>query len=226
MCIDKIFNILPPDYKSIPSQDLTREATIFLQCFFINTYGILDNFARILAEEKGASLSVQDKRSASFLSRQGRKKIKKITPKAISSFFADPNIQKWTGYLCDFRHALAHRIPLYIPSQMIPEDKEADYQAMEAQKTLHNFDKIEVLQMELAEFVPMTTHSFGEQSHGLIFHTQIVADWNTIIAFLCLFLREMQCPAGASIEEELELATPGWEKWTKIPPFKRFKISN
>ena len=38
----------------------------------------------------------------------------------------------WFDYLGNFRHALAHRIPLYIPPYTISPDKEAAYQRLEA----------------------------------------------------------------------------------------------
>ena len=40
----------------------------------------------------------------------------------------------WFDHIIDFRDALVHRIPLYIPPYIVSQDNDAKYQALEDQK--------------------------------------------------------------------------------------------
>ncbi len=44
-CIDRVFEILPPDREDIPSRDEVVDATINIQAFVLNIFGCLDNLA-------------------------------------------------------------------------------------------------------------------------------------------------------------------------------------
>jgi hypothetical protein len=51
-CIDRVFEILPPDREDIPSRDEVVDATINIQAFVLNIFGCLDNLAWIWVCEK------------------------------------------------------------------------------------------------------------------------------------------------------------------------------
>jgi hypothetical protein len=79
-----------------------------------------------------------------------------------------------------FRHALAHRIPLYIPRYAIV-NQEA-YSDLQAQKEAvvgdpQEFDRLTEEQMKHVQFQPVMVHSLSEKSPRIVFHPQILADF-------------------------------------------------
>src|SRR5262249_25004272 len=96
-------------------------------------------------------------------------------------------LDDWFDHLDDFRHALAHRIPLYIPPYTIPNDKEAVYRQLEdcITKARERWDfaecnRLKAEQDALGTFVPEMTHSFEEKSGAVSFHPQLLTDFLTI----------------------------------------------
>ena len=70
-------------------------------------------------------------------------------------------LDKWFVHIADLRHALAHRIPLYIPPYVIHIDDEAAYKDFEVKMSdaikKHDFagyDQLSVEQMKLGRFRP------------------------------------------------------------------------
>lgn len=51
-CIDILFDALPPDSETLPSQDQLNLATIAMQSFLINIFGAADNLARLWVEHR------------------------------------------------------------------------------------------------------------------------------------------------------------------------------
>ncbi len=93
----------------------------------------------------------------------------------------------WFDNLENFRHALAHRIPLYIPPYVVPEDKLAAYQELGERMTeafnrqdFAEHERLSTEQETLAAFKPFMTHSFEEEAKYVVFHAQLLADFNTI----------------------------------------------
>lgn len=95
--------------------------------------------------------------------------------------------EAWLEYLADFRHALSHRIPLYIPPSLVTDDKVEDYRRMDAEirkamrrQEFAEVEKLEKAQHKLISFMPVTTHSFGEQAKFVYFHLQMLTDFNMV----------------------------------------------
>ena len=148
-----------------------------------HTFGAADNLAWIWVSEKnvthnGAPLS------------QGSIGIRKEKVRASFSpeFRAYLNERKpWFEYLEGFRHALAHRIPLYIPPYIVTHANEAAYreltQQMSQASAQFDFARYELLKAErnaVTAFRPWMQHSFIEQARPMVFHVQMLADFNTI----------------------------------------------
>ena len=99
----------------------------------------------------------------------------------------------------NFRHALAHRIPLYVPPYIVNNEEAAkEYELEQARREAlrkREFDEYERLTNELegiGKFIPWMTHSFNEKSRQVVFHVQIIADWNTVVEISEKFLAEIQ----------------------------------
>jgi len=185
-CIDRIFQILPPDRTDLPTSDELSDAMINLQAFVFNVFGATDNLAWIWVQEKGL---VSDDGSPIPGTWVGLREKNKSVRGSFSVEFQEylKGLNGWFELLEGFRHALAHRIPLYIPPYVVSTDDEAAYRELEDRMaeaiTRHDFAEHERLSSEqkaLAAFRPHMTHSFEERAAIIVFHPQLLADFNTI----------------------------------------------
>lgn len=232
-CIKQIFSICPPDTCKLDDPNVATDAGIFLQSFYANLYGAFENLARVCVEMSKAELTEVEKRNASFLSKKIGKKVKDALPAALLNYHSSGEMILWREHLNEFRHSLAHRIPLYVPPSSIqPKDaclyKElrADHQRLldeytkwvfnrqrSHENSFRNNEIIDEYQQKLAEikqkqsslefFCPVATHSYAEGGRLIGFHGQVVANWNTILDFVCHFLEAMQPPLGQKLRVEL-----------------------
>ena len=129
--LERVFEILPPESRS-PTQRELRDATAFLQAFVINTFGAIDNLAWVWTCEA----DIRDNRG-----RQPKPGRIGFTPdhdllrQSVSQRTRDhlQGTDDWFGYLEGYRHALAHRIPLYIPPKIVDEAEAAEFHRLEGQ---------------------------------------------------------------------------------------------
>ena len=95
-------------------------------------------------------------------------------------------LDRWFAYVVEYRDALAHRIPLYIPERVRPENVEI-YNALTAGMTeaLNNLDAstyetLHEQQEQLLDFQPIITHSVTETTAYFAFHVQMITDFLTV----------------------------------------------
>jgi hypothetical protein len=177
-CIESVFNRLPPDDDAIPTTEACIDAAAHVQAFLFNVFGALDNLAWTWVQEKG--IKNQDggqlKETRVGLGKKNRDIRRTFSPQFRG--YLDGH-QDWFKHLADFRHALAHRIPLYIPRYAIDNQKE--YADLQDQKEAvvgdpREFDRLTQEQMKHVQFQPVMVHSFSEKSPRIIFHPQILSD--------------------------------------------------
>lgn len=173
-CIDKVFETLPPEKTEIPDGDDRADAEIHIQAFVFNAVGALDNLAWICVSELG--IKKESGKSLSPL-QVGLSKKSFIVRDALG-----PELKKqltemddWFEYLEEYRHALAHRIPLYIIPAALEGDRAIVYERAETQKQsalkANDFEKVvemEALQRSLIVFRPLMMHSYGEKAKPMI----------------------------------------------------------
>jgi hypothetical protein len=79
----------------------------------------------------------------------------------------------WFAHIIDFRDALAHRIPLYIPPYIVSEKDDAAYEALEARKraTKDNdeYDGLCAEQHKLEAFHPVMKHALDDKKPPVVF---------------------------------------------------------
>jgi len=51
-CVHRVFDLLPPESKEIPSDDARTDATVYIQAFVFNVFGAIDNLAWIWVQER------------------------------------------------------------------------------------------------------------------------------------------------------------------------------
>ncbi len=184
--IVRVFEIVPPDRIEIPTKDEISDAVIYIQAFVFNAFGCADNLAWIWVKEKGLTKIDGRPFPSSWVGlRSTNKEVRRSFSPDFQTYLH--GLAPWFDHLEKFRHALAHRIPFYIPPYTISPDKMEAYQLLgekiEEANKLYDIAKSKRLsaeQMKLAVFNPIMTHSFEEQSKFVVFHAQLLADFNTI----------------------------------------------
>jgi hypothetical protein len=185
-CVDNTFLALPPEVATLPLTDDLADAVINIQSFVFNIFGAIDNLAWIWVSEKG----LLEKNETPLRPRSvGLGKKNMVVRGSLSVRFQEylNELDSWFENLENFRHALAHRIPLYIPPYTVANGNMAAYEQIqglmnEAMKNLNfeEYDRLEREQKALASFAPVITHSFEERSNPIYFHYQMLADFNTV----------------------------------------------
>jgi hypothetical protein len=177
---------LPPEKAEIPSRAQLFDATVNIQAFLVNAFGCIDNLARIWIHEKPVTtergkplprgeigLAVHHTRVRSSLS------------PALQDYLK--TLDAWLTFVGNFRHALAHRIPLYIPPYAVRPQDEAAYKEFEEKMIeasrkgeLAEHGRLAAEQQKLVRFLPWIHHSYLEGGKPAVFHPQLLADFHTI----------------------------------------------
>ncbi len=182
--VDRIFEVLPPDAVDPGPRDL-RDATAFLQAFVINAFGAVDNIAWIWTSETDP----RDARGRPLRRGQIGFTPDHVLLRATVSDRTRACLEAagaWFGYLEDYRHALAHRIPLYIPPKTFDDADTAEFRRLEDELmardwTPERWIEVQAAQRRLGTFDPVMMHSYGEQARPVRFHAQIVCDFATVV---------------------------------------------
>ncbi|WP_426420203.1 hypothetical protein [Bradyrhizobium genosp. A] len=180
-CIRNVFEMIPPSTSNKVSPAIIADAQINIQAFVANIYGCVDNLAWVWAHETGLADRI-DRRRIGL--RSHNTEVRKSLSQETQAYLT--GLDQWFAYVVEYRDALAHRIPLYIPERVRPENIDA-YNALTAQiaEALNTLNAIEyetlaALQNELLEFQPFITHSIRETTGQVAFHVQMIADFLTV----------------------------------------------
>lgn len=192
--LGNIYQIYPPSNTKILDRDSLTNLEINLHAYLINLYGVFENFA-------WSFVALHDLEAAIG----GRMKIgvfcpatQKFFPEPIQSYVQETATKKWfDDYLKNYRDALAHRIPLYVPPATYTAAEAVIYKALEAEKIecfkQHRWDRIDEIWHEQDGFgVPskMFLHSFSEHESlkPVLMHPQVLCDGMSIVEFGRVYL--------------------------------------
>jgi len=182
-CIQNVFALVPPGSDDVPAREIRTDALICIQAFVVNVFGALDNLAWIWVQEKGITredgtalrdewIGIGPKNTA----------VRSTFSKELQSHLKDLN--EWFAYLANFRHSLAHRIPLYIPPHVVEKKNHAAYGKLEMRKAeaarkgdAEAYERISIEQSRLTTFKPWIQHSYGEGSKLVVFHPRMLKDF-------------------------------------------------
>lgn len=179
-CFSNIFDIFPPEREDLLDKDSLSDLNINLHAFVLHVNAVEDNLA--WAFEREFSLNL-DRHAVSLF----RRKLSQHLPERARSWLARPEIKAWhADYSTNFRDALAHRIPLYVPPAVYKETDakragELD-EAIRLAAANHDWYGVEAAlaaREELGEVCVLFLHSFTE-SKPMYLHAQIIADANTV----------------------------------------------
>ncbi|UPJ79543.1 hypothetical protein IVB16_33590 [Bradyrhizobium sp. 183] len=111
LCLKNVFAILPTEVENEPSMNELVDAVIQIQAFIFNAFACVDNIAWIWVCEQKLTT---DKGEAIAATHIGLSKNCRIIRRSLPTEFREHlvSLNPWFAQLEDFRHALAHCIPL------------------------------------------------------------------------------------------------------------------
>jgi hypothetical protein len=204
-CIENTFGILPPDLAGSPAREQLLDAAINVQAFVFNVFGSLDNLAWIWVSEK--SLTGKDGYPIPD-HRVGLRASNALVRGSLSAEFQAylQQLDPWFLYLEDFRHALAHKIPLYIPPYVVSPANEVAYREIQERSkaaisrgNFVEYGHMSAEQDALGVFRPWVIHSVGRQpANPVMLHAQLLTDFATVESVAQRMLAELgRLSAGA-----------------------------
>ena len=195
-CVEKVFEILPPERTMLPTRQELYDSDIHLHAFVFNIFGALDNLAWIWVYERLTGDGRPVIRSRDVSLNRADAAIRDSFSPAFQSYLTD--LSSWFQHQENYRHALAHRIPLYVPPYAVPASRQDEYESLGARmqdaivrRDFEEFDRLETAQIDLASFQPHMIHSFEERSIPILFHRQLLADFLTIEEIAGRMLQEL-----------------------------------
>jgi hypothetical protein len=182
-CIENVFSIIPLDTAVVPDRPTLHDAQINIQAFFANLYGSIDNLAWIWVHERGLATTIG-------WNRVGFRSHHIEVRSSLSPEFQDylKTLDEWLEYVIEYRDALAHGIPLYIPPGFLPKENldayntlnTAMHEALNVRFDGFEYDRLAAEQERLLIFQPLITHSVRETTNVFRFHIQMLADFNIV----------------------------------------------
>ena len=192
-CLSNVFVLFPPSTaKPLPSDDLD-EVQISLHAFVMNLYGLFENLAWAFVLRHDLEAKIGDRRGIGIFLKSTQQHL----PSVLNTYLTSKTMVTWhKDYLKNYRDALAHRIPLYIPPSVFTPEEGERFNALEQEKldclnsrNLDRFDQIRVEQAALGSPCFMFLHSFeGEGSPKPVqLHPQMLCDAKTVLEFGALY---------------------------------------
>lgn len=209
--VDRLFEFLPPDFEGIPSKGQLADANACIQNALVHVYGCLDNIAWLWVKEAGIKKANGAALPASHIGL--RPSNIEVVSSLSENFQSELSVLiEWFDYVDDYRHALAHRIPLYIPPYSVRDADATVYHehgtAAGAALTALDWgamEEHEAAQEALKIFQPHIFHSLSTTKKSITFHPQLLADFATVEKIGRLMLGEIES-RGTAIGTSNKLA--------------------
>ena len=191
----KIFMSMPPDLKTPASRESVLDAQVNLHAFLISVVGIFDNLAWAYAHHHNLHDLLRRKQSIDLF----KAKTQAHLPPEIVSYLASDATKIWyQDHFKNYRDALAHRIPPYIPSAFVKQEDSKLYQQLSTRKVMAQVeddrsavDSIsdQIHRLEQPNLMYMQSFDPSEGSRPVLLHPQVLCDSSTICEFGGLFLK-------------------------------------
>jgi hypothetical protein len=200
-CIENVFRLVPPGAVKVPSRPKLHDIQINIQAFIANVYGATDNLAWIWVHERGLASEIPRKH-VGF--RANNTRVRASLPREFQDYLK--TLDPWMKYVIEYRDALAHRIPLYVPPGCVPKREVAAYndlagrmtEALYVKQNGLEYERLATEQEQLLVFQPMITHSIHETTGHYVFHVQLIADFLTIEEMGLRILTELKGLRGGN----------------------------
>ena len=184
--IRRFNEILPPERADLPNSDELTDAAAYVQAHVFNVFGAMDNLAWIWVQEKGLTKANGQPLPDSYVGlRVGNTLVRQSFSQDFHAYLK--TLDTWFEMQENFRHALAHRIPLYIPPYIVPTQQAERYNQLEEAMAaafgaldIEQYEALKAEQKALVVFRPWITHSFAEEAKHVVAHFQVLQDFLTV----------------------------------------------
>jgi hypothetical protein len=196
-CIENVFALVPPEMDQIPDRNVLHDAQINIQAYFANAYGGIDNLAWVWVYERGLDAKIHRNRVGL---RAKHTEVRTTFSQDFQNYLIQ--LDPWLEYLIEYRDALAHRIPLYIPPGGVRPQNLSAYNdlsqrmsdALYVRLDGFEYEYLSAEQEKLLVFQPLITHSVAETTAHYAFHIQMLADFLTVEELGYKLLDELKRP--------------------------------
>lgn len=186
-CLKNIFAIFPVRRTQLLSDEERNDLEINLYAFLINVHGLPDNLAWAYVLERRINILPRDVGLFS-------KKTKAHLPAVVQTYLASDAISSWhRDYAKNYRDALAHRIPPYLPPATYTPEHEQEFrdlhergeQAIKEGNFALALD-LHTQKHEVGIIHPAFMHSFSseEACSPMLLHPQLIVDARTILEII------------------------------------------
>lgn len=187
-CIHNIFKIFPVEKTDLLPRDDLTDLDINLHAFFINISGILDNLGWVFVYENDLFGSRKEgkipKREVGLFNKKTQIHLKP----ELNNYLKSEIIETWyTEYSKNYRDALAHRIPLYVPPSALNKEQQEEYMLLKKQlwdfnssEAISQHDEIRDKLSKLGQACPCFAYSLNEENDPMFLHAQVLVDFVTI----------------------------------------------
>lgn len=203
-CIENIYSIFPLERKELLSRDELKDLDINLHAFFVNIFGLLDNLAWVLIHEK--RLKIDKKNVGLYMN-----KTQECFEEKFRGYLNSDRMKTWHNeYLKNYRDALSHRIPLYVPPKALTSEQKNHTELIEKQLNdsirLRDYSAIDNLHdrdEKIGSPCPFFIHSISEEENRyIVFHAQVITDFKTVEEIVENFCDAFTgCCDGASLKQ-------------------------
>jgi hypothetical protein len=189
---------LPPEFEDIPDEGTRKNAEIIIQTFVIHLFGCGDNLARVWVEEAGITTKDGSPLPTKWIGLGSKyTTVRNALPAQLQQLLIARH--DWFAYMESLRHALAHRVPLYIPPHAVePENRErylALDQGIQQAMLRSDLDTERALrdqQRKLMFFRPWVVQEEDPDNPLIRLHPQMLADFNTVHELGMAFLAALR----------------------------------
>lgn len=193
-CLVNVFDLFPVAAAKPIGSERLYDVQINLHAFVINLCGIFDNYAWSFIYERSLQNEFPRPPDVGLF----KSKVQRLLPQPIREFLQSEDIRNWQqDYLKNYRDALVHRIPIYVPPSVLKPADAARYRELEAEINIamrardwHRRDELWAEQSQLGSPCFSFLHSFAENcpARDVLLHRQMLSDSITVIAFGKLYL--------------------------------------
>jgi hypothetical protein len=196
--IERVFSIFPPERTAVLERDELLDVQSYLHAFVINIYGVLDNLAWVFVLEKDILAAIGARTRVGLFTPATQAHL----PKAVRDHLQSTAVSTWySTYAKNYRDALAHRIPLYVPPWITTNAARQQALDREIQDHLQrqdweHHDARQAEQDALHASAPVFLHSTtsADGMRPIYLHPQMIVDAIAVMGIATRLGREFREP--------------------------------
>ena len=193
--VENVFTLFPPSIKNPIPLNVRFDVQINLHAFVINLYGVFDNWAWAFVRRHNLETAVGSRKNVGLFNNTTARYL----PPVLKDYLASAITTEWyEKYLKNYRDALAHRIPLYVPPAEFTGNDTERYSKLELEKIeciksmkWKRLDEVWLEQEAIGTPCFSFIHSYSEDdlSRPVLIHPQLLSDSGAVAEFGTLFLK-------------------------------------